>query len=132
MASKKKTSKTNLNKLDQTITQITHPKKKAFIEYYRQTNGHITDSARAARIERKTYYNWLDSDEQFAMAIADAEAELNDEMRQILVDKAGSGDMTAVIFYLKNRHPDFKNNKFVGGVRFKKGDMSIEFIHHEE
>ena len=38
----------------------------------------------------------------------DSEADLNDEIRQVLIQKAAEGDMTAVIFYLKNRHPDFK------------------------
>ena len=34
---------------------------------------------------------------------------LNDEIRDVLIQKEGSGDMTAVIFYLKKRHPDFKD-----------------------
>ena len=88
--------------------QTTQAKKKRVIELYRQTNGHITNSCKAAGVGRKTYYDWLEKDEKFALAIAEAEAELNDEMRQVLIDKAGSGDMTAVIFYLKYRHPDFK------------------------
>ena len=93
---------------DQTDTQITHPKKLRFLEYYRETRGHISDCARAVEIERKTYYNWLDTDPVFAMAIAEAEAELNDEMRDALIKKGADGDLGAIIFYLKNRHPDFK------------------------
>lgn len=90
------------------VTQITQLKKDKFIEAYKTTNGNITDSASIAGIERKTYYNWLESDESFAMQILDSESDLNDSIRQVLIEKAGSGDMTAVIFYLKNRHPDFK------------------------
>ncbi len=90
------------------VTQITQLKKQKFIEAYKATNGNITDSASIAGIERKTYYNWLQDDKEFAMAILDSEADLNDSIRQVLIEKAASGDMTAVIFYLKNRHPDFK------------------------
>ena len=89
-------------------TQITLQKKQKFIEAYKSTNGNITDSAQIVGIERKTYYNWLEKDKDFALAIMDSEANLNDEIRQVLIQKAAEGDMTAVIFYLKNRHPDFK------------------------
>jgi hypothetical protein len=89
-------------------TQITLLKKQKFVDAYKKTNGNITDSASITGIERKTYYNWLEKDNDFAMQILDSEADLNDEIRQVLIAKAADGDMTAVIFYLKNRHPDFK------------------------
>lgn len=91
--------------------QFVHPKKQEFIELYRTTRGFITDICRSIGIARQTYYDWLDADKEFAMAVADAEAEINDEMKQILIDKAGSGDLGAVIFWLKNKHPEFKYNK---------------------
>lgn len=90
------------------VAQIQQLKKQKFIEAYKATNGNITDSASIAEVNRGTYYNWLENDKEFAMAIMDSEADLNDEIRQVLIEKAASGDMTAVIFYLKNRHPDFK------------------------
>ena len=83
-------------------------KKNKFIEAYKSTNGNITDSAQITGISRTTYYNWLEEDSNFALQIMDSEANLNDEIRQVLISKAAEGDMTAVIFYLKNRHPDFK------------------------
>lgn len=94
--------------LEQTTLQILHPKKREFIELYRQTRGHISDCARAIGVTRQTYYDWLESDKGFAIAVAEAEAETNDDMKKALIDKAGDGDMTAIIFWLKNRHPDFK------------------------
>lgn len=90
------------------VKQIEQTIKKKFIESYQKTNGNITDSAAITGIARGTYYNWLEADKDFAMAILDSEANLNDEIRQVLISKAAEGDMTAVIFYLKNRHPDFK------------------------
>ena len=91
-----------------TVDKIGNIKKEKFIEAYKATNGNITDSSSIAGISRQTYYDWLEADNNFALQIMDSEANLNDEIRQVLIEKAASGDMTAVIFYLKNRHPDFK------------------------
>ncbi len=90
------------------IDKLDTLKKEKFVEAYKKTNGNITDSASITGVARATYYNWLDKDDKFAMKILDSEADLNDEIRQVLIAKAAEGDMTAVIFYLKNRHPDFK------------------------
>lgn len=90
------------------VQRIPHPKKVRFIELYRETHGFISDCARAVGIDRSTYYEWLDKDKDFALAIADAEAETNDEMKQALIQKAADGDMTGIIFWLKSRHPEFK------------------------
>lgn len=83
-------------------------KKALFVDFYTRLNGNISDSCAAVPISRQTYYDWLEADEIFRNAIIEAESGLNDTIRQLLIDKAGSGDMTAIIFYLKNRHPDFK------------------------
>lgn len=89
-----------LNKLDDS--------KKAFLAIFRQTNGHITDSCRALPISRQTFYNWIEADKLFAQAVKDIEWELNDEMRQALIHKAQVGDTASLIFWLKKRHPEFK------------------------
>ena len=108
--------------------QIQQLKKEKFIDAYKKTNGHITDSASIAGVDRTTYYRWLDDDKDFAMRILDAEADLNDEIRQVLISKAADGDMTAVIFYLKNRHPDFQQRT---GVYIKGENMEMAFIDRD-
>lgn len=90
------------------INKLDTLKKSKFVDAYKKTNGNITDSSAIAGISRTTYYTWLEKDKDFTMQILDSEANLNDEIRQVLIQKAAEGDMTAVIFYLKNRHPDFK------------------------
>ena len=94
--------------MSNSIDKLDTLKKEKFIDAYKKTNGNITDSASITGIARATYYNWLEKDKDFTMKILDSEANLNDEIRQVLIQKAAEGDMTAVIFYLKNRHPDFK------------------------
>ena len=111
--------------------QIQQLKKDKFVEAYKQTNGHITDSASIAGVDRTTYYRWLEDDKEFAMKILDSEADLNDEIRQALINKAAEGDMTAIIFYLKNRHPDFKQQPTVLQQFNVGGKMSVSFIDDE-
>ena len=91
--------------------QTVHPKKKEFISVYKQIFGHISNTARAIGIGRQTYYLWKNTDPEFAKELAEADAELNDEIQDILIKKAGEGDLGAVIFYLKNKHPDYKHNR---------------------
>lgn len=95
-------------------TQITTKqaiKKAEAVEQWKLNNGHITNVCKNIGIERKTFYNWLNNDPEFAEALLDAEAGLNDDIRDVLIEKAAAGDMTAVIFYLKNKHPEFKQEK---------------------
>lgn len=66
-------------------------------------------------------------DPDFAKGIVDAEYELNDDVREALIHQIADGNMTAIIFYLKNRHPDFKPQSFMG-MEFKKGDESVRII----
>lgn len=107
-------------------------KKRNFVLLYTTLYGHISDTCAGCRISRQTYYDWLDNDENFAKAIAEAEMGLNDEVRGVLINKIASGDMTAVIFYLKNRHPDFKQTPTTLVQINQKGEMDLEFIGRDE
>lgn len=108
-------------------------KKPQAVELWRETHGHISKICSALGISRTTFYNWMNDDPEFATALVDAEAELSDDIREVLISKAAEGDMTAVIFYLKNRHPDFKQQDKAPQVAVqvnniieqKKGDYGI-------
>ena len=80
------------------------------IELWRQTKGHISNICSAVGIARSTFYDWM-KDPGFVQKIIDAEAELNDDVRDALIQKIAEGDMTAIIFYLKSRHPDLKQDR---------------------
>lgn len=92
------------------ITTKQDIKKKRAIELWGQTQGHISDICRTIDVTRKTFYTWLHNDPAFAEALLDAEAELNDDLKNVLVKKAGEGSTAELIFYLKSRHPDFKQS----------------------
>lgn len=106
----KKAEENKLEKFD--MNQIAYKsdnhKKELFVSLFNQLMGHVSNTCAAVPISRDTYYRWLDEDKAFATAVMESEMNLNDEIRDVLINKAASGDMTAVIFYLKKRHPEFK------------------------
>jgi len=104
-------------------------KKAQVIELWRSTRGHITNMCSAAGINRTTFYNWIKKDKDFALAIIEAEQELNDDIREVLIHKAGDGDLGAIIFYLKKRHPDFLDRPNLTQVNI---DMNLEIVPDEE
>ena len=56
---------------DQAVHGIRHPKKRAFLAAYAVT-GNIAASAQAAGVHRTLHYHWLDKDERYAEAFAEA------------------------------------------------------------
>lgn len=62
-------------------------------------------------IARSTYYRWLKEDSSFSTKVTLSEHEgrvyVNDAIESKLIQKAKDGDMTAIIYYLKNNHPRY-------------------------
>lgn len=98
-----------MSDLPDKVNKMTIKKERA-VELWRETKGHISDICRSIGISRTTFYEWM-KDGEFAQALIDAESELNDDVRNALIQKIADGDMTAIIYYLKNRHPDFKQKE---------------------
>jgi len=126
MKKTKKITKKQLNKLNRSAI-----KKMQAVELWRQTKGHISDICRTIGISRTTFYDWLKKDKEFANAIIDAEQELNDDVRDALIQKIADGDMTAIIFYLKKRHPDFQDRPAILQQFNVGGEMNVEFVKDE-
>lgn len=56
---------------DQAVHGIRHVKKRAFLAAYAVT-GNIASAAQAAGVHRTTHYDWLESDERYAVAFGQA------------------------------------------------------------
>lgn len=107
------------------ITQITHPKKKAFLEVFYATDGNITKSCNAVSIGRRTYYVWMQNDPLFKELVSEQFNQLLDEIENKVKQEAKNGEgktaLTARIFLLKSRHPDYKPQKETIGFENKDG-----------
>lgn len=78
-------------------------KKEAFVKAYRETLGVIKYACEQVNISRRTFYNWLEADEEFRQAVEDVNEESVDFAENALKKKIREGDTTATIFYLKTK-----------------------------
>lgn len=101
----------------------TRLKKEAFISAYAQL-GIVTSAAKAAGIERKTHYRWLEADAAYRKSVEDAEDQATDRMEQeawrravagvdkpiyhkgVKVDTIKEWSDLLLIFMLKARRPE--------------------------
>ena len=79
------------------------PLKKAFIEAYRANTGNATAASSAVGINRTTYWRWYNSDHDFAAAVDAVDEEQIDTAESELSKHIKSGNLTAIIFYLKTK-----------------------------
>lgn len=107
------------------ITNITHPKKRAFLACYYATNGNATKASKSALIHRRTFYNWLESDPEFKDLIDNQLQELLDQAQDRLINRALTNEQSPaeLIFFLKSRHPDYKPQKETLGIQ--QGNMRL-------
>lgn len=78
-------------------------KKEAFVKAYRETLGVIKYACEQVNISRRTFYNWLEADEEFRQAVEDVNEESVDFAENALKKKIREGDTTSIIFYLKTK-----------------------------
>lgn len=95
-------NETSIDKLD--------TKKARFIECYSkpEIQGNISVSCDAVGIVRQTYYLWLEKDENFKQLMYEAKMKMCDEMEQVLIARAVEKSDTALIYWLKYNHPQYK------------------------
>jgi hypothetical protein len=84
--------------------------KKRFIDFYSrpEVQGNISTTCDAVSINRQTYYNWLEKDENFRDLMKEAKMRMCDEMEQVLISRAVEKSDTALIYWLKYNHPQYK------------------------
>ena len=83
--------------------QKTDKKKKDFIEALRNNLGHISNACEAAKIGRRTYYDWIDKDKNFKEDVEHIQDSLLDLAESKLLENIENNENTAIIFYLKTK-----------------------------
>ena len=83
--------------------QKTDKKKKDFIEALRNNLGHISNACEAAKIGRRTYYDWTDKDKNFKEDVHHIQDSLLDLAESKLLENIENNENTAIIFYLKTK-----------------------------
>lgn len=120
------------------MTDITDNKKR-FVDLYiaPESGGNISTVCAAVGIHRSTYYDWLDNDDAFAKAMYEAKMEKCDEMEQQLYQRGFEKSDTALIYWLKNNHPNYKEKPMQVNQQFnmgtdKDGGNTITFVNFKD
>ena len=98
MAKPKKDTKDNAQN-----AQKTDKKKKDFLISLKNNNGNISESCESANIGRRTYYSWIEKDEDFKQDCEDATESLVDLVESKLIENIKENDNTSIIFFLKTK-----------------------------
>lgn len=81
-------------------------KKKKLLECLRQTLGIINAACIQAGVSRKTYYNWIGNDPDFAEKASEVIETQKDVGEAALLKLIRDGDTAAIIFYAKTKLKD--------------------------
>ena len=85
--------------------EIAHSKKRAFLAAF-QITGNVKRSAQAAEVSRRTHYDWISNDPQYAIAFVDAKEDAIEHLEGVARDRATEGSDVLLIFLLKSLRPD--------------------------
>ena len=81
-------------------------KKEKCIEVLFENHGHISEACEKMNICRKTFYNWKNSDSEFAADVQLVEDSLIDYAKSKLMENITKNDTTSIIFFLKTKGKD--------------------------
>lgn len=81
----------------------TQLKKKAVLQALENTLGVVTHACQKAGVGRKTFYEWLQKDEEFKKAVQDIDNVVLDFAESKLYSQIKENNTTATIFYLKTK-----------------------------
>jgi len=82
-------------------------KKKQIVDLWVSQGGHITQLCEIVGIARVTFYQWVKQDKDFAQALVNQEASITDDVKDTLLQLIQEKNLGAVIFWLKNKSPEF-------------------------
>ena len=92
-------------------------KKELFLKSYAETLGHITKACEAIKINRASYYDWMEKDPDFKQAIDDIDDSFIDLAESALRSNIENKMQKAIEFYLCNQ----KKSKYAHTFR---GELS--------
>lgn len=111
------------------FTDWTALKKADFLIFYEEQLATIAPACRAVGISRQTFYNWRDSDPDFAEKVKEIDEMEIDFVEYALKKRIKEGDTTAQIFYLKTKGKErgYKEKQEVEHTTGEEG-FKIEYI----
>ena len=102
-------------------------KKKDFLVILSNNAGNISESCRKANIGRSTFYLWFNNDSDFKKEVESVREDLLDFAESKLWEKIVSGNLTAIIFYLKcqGQKRGYIDKQYVENATFQGKDEVV-------
>lgn len=92
------------NKTNQERTPAATAQGKAdMLAALKRSIGIVTSAARTVGIDRRTHTNWMNTDPDYAAAVAEIQEEALDHVEAALFQKVKDLDTASIIFYLKTK-----------------------------
>jgi len=82
--------------------------KAEFLEEYPKLIGIISATCQQVGISRQAYYKWIADDKEFKEAVEELSIQQRGDVEDRLIKAIAKGNIAAIIFYLKSKHPDYK------------------------
>jgi len=97
----------------------TRKKKAIFLQSFEKFMGIVTMACQEAGINRNTYYVWVKTDKVFRDKANEILVEQRGQVEDRLLKAILNDHVSAIQFYLKNKHPEYKEKLQVsaGGVK---------------
>jgi predicted DNA-binding transcriptional regulator AlpA len=77
--------------------------KKSVLDGYQKSLGNVSHVCTTAGISRQTFYNWVDTDSEFAQEVENIKESSVDFVETALFKEIKDGNTACIIFYLKTR-----------------------------
>ncbi len=87
--------------------ESTYQAKLRTLEVYKHNWHNVSKVCKLAHISRDTFYEWQREDSEFRSILIDIEKSECDEVEDKLRDLIEEHNTTAIIFFLKHRHPSY-------------------------
>ncbi len=102
-------------------------KKKDFLVILSNNAGNISESCRKANVGRSTFYIWFTNDSDFKKEVELVREDLLDFAESKLWEKIVSGNLTAIIFYLKcqGQRRGYIDKQYVENSTFREKDEVV-------
>ncbi|MBU1165235.1 hypothetical protein KKA15_06805 [Patescibacteria group bacterium] len=100
-----KTEKTNESN---TIKRRIIEQQKTFLEFYAKYQGIVTVACKAININPSTFYDWMKKYSSFRKKVEKIKKEQVGFVEDKLIQAIADNNISAIIFYLKSKHPDYK------------------------
>jgi len=85
------------------MNKTEHIKKDALLQALEKSLGVVTTACKQVGIGRTTYYDWLNTDKDFAKQVSEIQNVALDFAESQLHKQIGDGSTAATIFYLKTK-----------------------------